>query len=114
MTDGPISRFRFWSDSNAEQFVIELTRRGATASRLEWEVQVHGYVDGIDQICQDLGGFAVEHDQDYATTSGLEDAGFREAPRAAQAPDGRSPASHQPAGQMKRWPQRRTTRSQPI
>jgi len=107
MSDGPVSRFRFWSDANAEQFVHELTRRGATASRLDWEVQVQGYVDGIDQLCQDLGGSAIEHDQDYATTSGLPDSGFVEVPRAAQAPE-------QIAGQMKRWPQRRGTRSQPI
>jgi hypothetical protein len=106
MSEGPVSRFRFWSDANAEQFIHELTRREATASRLDWEVQVQGFVDGIDQLCQELGGFRVEHDQDYATTSGLQDSGFVEAPRAAQAPD-------QLMGQMKRWPQRRKTRSQP-
>ena len=111
MSDGPVSRFRFWSDANAEQFVFELTRRGATASRLDWEVQVQGYVDGIDHLAQDFGGSTIEHDQDYATTSGLQDGGFVAAPRDTQAPDQETPHS---AGQMKRWPQRRSTRSQPI
>jgi hypothetical protein len=112
MSDGPVSRFRFWSDANAEQFVHELTRRGATVSRLDWEVQVQGYVDGIDQLAQDLGGSAIEHDQDYATTSGLQDSSYKETPRASQ---GDPPPDYgaQIVGQMKRWPQRRKTRSQP-
>ena len=78
MSDGPVSRFRFWSDANAEQFVHDLTRRGVTVSRLDWEVQVQGYVDGIDQMAQDLGGQTIDHDQDFATSSGLQDSGFVE------------------------------------
>jgi len=117
MTD----RYRFSSDTNRQLFVQALDDRHVDFRDTGLDVYVEGWHPWLADLAASLNGLVVDQDDAHQTTSGLDDAGFRDGAafatrsnppdvsRGAQPPDYSTQIVDQ---QMKRWPNRRKTRSQ--
>ena len=122
-----IHRVRFFSDTNRQHFMLSLDERNMKFREAGDDVYAEEWPPWAADLAQSLNGFIVEQDEAYQTTSGLEDAGFQntgafstrsnppDVSRGTEPPDYSDQiVSQQPKlSQLGRWPQKRSTRSQP-